>query len=162
MSDWYKWYPDSFLVKTRGLTAAEIGVYATIINLIQLHGEPLLADYRYLGGTAGCSTRMARKLVKSLVEQRMLTVDGERIDAPVLREWAGRGGRQAIPGHIRDLVFERDGEVCRYCGDVAGPFHIDHIEPVAHGGSNDPENLTVACAPCNLSKGAKRLGEWLQ
>nr|WP_139110026.1 HNH endonuclease signature motif containing protein [Ensifer sp. LC163] len=57
-------------------------------------------------------------------------------------------------------IFERDGERCRYCGTTEGPFHVDHILPVALGGSNDPENLTVACRDCNLSKGARLISEW--
>jgi hypothetical protein len=31
---------------------------------------------------------------------------------------------------------------------------IDHVVPVALGGSNDPSNLTVACPDCNGRKGA--------
>jgi len=34
-------------------------------------------------------------------------------------------------------------------------FHIDHIYPLAMGGSNYPENLQILCPACNLSKGAK-------
>jgi 5-methylcytosine-specific restriction endonuclease McrA len=30
---------------------------------------------------------------------------------------------------------------------------LDHIEPHAHGGSSDPENLVVTCQPCNYGKG---------
>jgi hypothetical protein len=31
-------------------------------------------------------------------------------------------------------------------------LHIDHIRPVSLGGSNDPSNLQLLCARCNLSK----------
>lgn len=31
---------------------------------------------------------------------------------------------------------------------------IDHIHPRAHGGSHDPDNLTLACLSCNSKKGA--------
>ena len=61
---------------------------------------------------------------------------------------------------IRRQVFERDGRVCAYCQTADGPFHIDHIHPKSRGGSDDLENLTVACAPCNLSKRDKTLDEW--
>jgi len=33
--------------------------------------------------------------------------------------------------------------------------HVDHIMPLARGGSNGRENLQYLCAPCNHSKGAK-------
>jgi 5-methylcytosine-specific restriction endonuclease McrA len=44
---------------------------------------------------------------------------------------------------------------CVYCGaslelDIAT---IDHVYPLAHGGTHTPGNLVVACAPCNRLKG---------
>lgn len=35
--------------------------------------------------------------------------------------------------------------------------HVDHIDPVARGGSSAWDNLTAACAICNCSKGPKSL-----
>jgi len=34
-------------------------------------------------------------------------------------------------------------------------YHVDHKIPLALGGTNDLDNLTIACPPCNLSKGIK-------
>ncbi len=52
--------------------------------------------------------------------------------------------------------------VCNGCpvnfGDV--PHTIDHIVPLARGGSNWPSNLQLLCQPCNDSKGAKTMEEW--
>jgi 5-methylcytosine-specific restriction endonuclease McrA len=36
-----------------------------------------------------------------------------------------------------------------------GRFHVDHIMPLALGGSNAPSNIQLLCAPCNLRKSAK-------
>jgi len=33
-------------------------------------------------------------------------------------------------------------------------FHVDHIVPLALGGSNGRENLQILCPPCNRKKGA--------
>jgi 5-methylcytosine-specific restriction endonuclease McrA len=50
------------------------------------------------------------------------------------------------------------GEVCAYCG---GKYEtIDHVIPLARGGSNWPANLRPACKRCNSSKGDKLLSEW--
>jgi len=73
-----------------------------------------------------------------------------------------RAKRKSIPEIVRDGIYIRDGFVCAYCGNCDGPFHIDHIHPVAKGGTNDPKNLTIACVHCNISKGAKPLHEWKQ
>lgn len=67
--------------------------------------------------------------------------------------------RTAISKGTRFEVFKRDGFVCQYCGahPPATILHVDHIHPVAEGGTNDQDNLVTACADCNLGKGAKLL-----
>lgn len=46
---------------------------------------------------------------------------------------------------------------CAYCrADLRKvPYHVDHIVPLARGGSNARTNIQAACASCNRSKGAK-------
>lgn len=70
--------------------------------------------------------------------------------------------RFAIPVVVQAAVLTREGRVCTYCGDVEGPFDFDHIFPVSKGGSNTASNLTLACASCNRSKGARTLKEWME
>ncbi len=54
------------------------------------------------------------------------------------------------------------GDACRYCGDALhGVGELDHLTPVARGGSGRKANLTLACTPCNRSKLAKTLDEFL-
>jgi len=50
-------------------------------------------------------------------------------------------------------ILRRDP--CSYCGEPTE--HIDHIDPVAFGGSNAWDNLTGACASCNTRKHTKPL-----
>lgn len=60
----------------------------------------------------------------------------------------------------RDSIIARDGMVCGICGNVikaVQEIHIDHIVPISQGGKSVPENLQVAHARCNLSKGARLL-----
>jgi hypothetical protein len=61
---------------------------------------------------------------------------------------------------LRLEIFERDGFTCQYCGAHGVELQCDHIIPVSRGGSNDPENLTTACCPCNQSKRNKTPEEW--
>lgn len=55
---------------------------------------------------------------------------------------------------LRLDVFKRDGWACTYCGTPgdARSLHCDHVIPSSKGGSNDIENLTTACGPCNVRK----------
>lgn len=54
-------------------------------------------------------------------------------------------------GSTRTAVFARDGHACRYCGS---PEHLvlDHVIPRCQKGTNDRENLVVACWGCNSKK----------
>jgi 5-methylcytosine-specific restriction endonuclease McrA len=60
---------------------------------------------------------------------------------------------------IRSIIFERDGQVCTYCGSNK-LLEGDHIVPLSRGGSNTFGNLATACRPCNQSKGSKTVEEW--
>jgi hypothetical protein len=57
----------------------------------------------------------------------------------------------------RQFVRERAGNCCEYCllpaTGIAPPFHIDHVIPVKHGGSDSSDNLCLACYKCNAHKG---------
>ena len=51
------------------------------------------------------------------------------------------------------LRAQRRCEYCRAPEDIFNfHFEIDHIVPVALGGTNDPDNLALACPACNLYK----------
>lgn len=59
--------------------------------------------------------------------------------------------------------YERQKGRCYYCHKKVGKdYHVDHIVPLSRGGSNDPENLVIACPHCNLSKQDKFPHEWPQ
>ncbi|MGW5637138.1 HNH endonuclease [Streptomyces sp. NPDC003832] len=62
--------------------------------------------------------------------------------------------------YSRTAILARWGGCCAYCGREAA--HLDHVEPLAKGGADKESNIVPACAPCNLSKGAKTLAEWAQ
>jgi len=80
---------------------------------------------------------------------------------PFVRRW---NGRPELPEweSIRSRIFARDDYTCTYCGHRGGKLQCDHIIPVSKGGSHTDDNLTTACGPCNMSKGAKLLSEWRQ
>lgn len=57
-----------------------------------------------------------------------------------------------VTKRVRFEVLRRDNHTCHYCGARAPEVAIDHVVPVALGGSDNPENLVAACAPCNSGK----------
>jgi 5-methylcytosine-specific restriction endonuclease McrA len=48
---------------------------------------------------------------------------------------------------------------CTYCGELES-IQLDHIVPIARGGSHSIGNLAPACRTCNASKGTKTITEW--
>ena len=60
-------------------------------------------------------------------------------------------------------LLEASGGRCHWCEEsIEGTPHADHVVPLARGGAGSIDNVVVSCAPCNLSKGAKLVEEWLQ
>ena len=59
----------------------------------------------------------------------------------------------------RFAILQRDGFACQYCGARApnARLFVDHILPVAHGGTNEEANLITACFECNAGKAADRV-----
>lgn len=60
---------------------------------------------------------------------------------------------------LRFEVFKRDEFKCQYCGATPPKvvLQVDHIHPVADGGSNDMDNLITSCQQCNIGKGKNKL-----
>lgn len=70
--------------------------------------------------------------------------EGEYNLVDIFRQWHHQNGR------------------CFWCGDRCGSkpahhkeYHVDHLIPVANGGTDYPRNLVIACPGCNISKSNK-------
>lgn len=64
--------------------------------------------------------------------------------------------RGSIAPKLRFYILSRDCFACVLCG-AAPPdakLEIDHIMPIAKGGTNDKSNLQTLCFECNRGKGA--------
>lgn len=66
----------------------------------------------------------------------------------------GQRDTRAIPQHVRNEVWQRDGGRCTQCGD-AHYLEFDHIIPLSRGGATSVTNLQILCRNCNLTKGAR-------
>lgn len=60
----------------------------------------------------------------------------------------------AVSKRLRYEVLRRDNHACRYCGASAPDVKltIDHVTPVALGGTDTADNLVTSCGPCNSGK----------
>jgi hypothetical protein len=65
--------------------------------------------------------------------------------------------RKSLSGRIRAAVLAVGK--CAACGSTNN-LVVDHVIPIARGGSCDIENLQPLCQLCNISKGQKLPEEW--
>ena len=64
----------------------------------------------------------------------------------------------SVSNEQKRLVRQRAGNCCEYCrlsqsGQLVS-FQIDHIIPVKHDGTDEDDNLCLACYDCNIYKGS--------
>lgn len=61
-----------------------------------------------------------------------------------------------VPQKVRARIREEAGNRCGYCQVsqevIPAPLEIEHLIPRVLGGSNDADNLWLACRMCNLYK----------
>lgn len=59
---------------------------------------------------------------------------------------------------VFDVILQRDRGHCGICGDpvMENTAELDHVIPLAAGGTHEPENIQLAHRACNRRKGAKR------
>lgn len=75
---------------------------------------------------------------------------------------ANRRQRQPVSEPTREEVWQKTSGRCVYCGvgltTLAGEpnsFRVDHVLPVARGGTEDIGNLVPSCFTCNAKKSDK-------
>lgn len=80
-----------------------------------------------------------------------------------LKEKLRRSKKRANGGQFSSKdwfrLYHRFNKLCAYCGSRPATT-IDHVIPVAKGGSGYIGNILPACVTCNSSKQDKTLYEW--
>jgi 5-methylcytosine-specific restriction endonuclease McrA len=77
-----------------------------------------------------------------------------------------RARLKAAPGaytasDVRDCLVTQ-GARCFYClASLADGYHVDHMTPLARGGSNGPENIVCSCPTCNSKKYTRTAAEFI-
>lgn len=127
-----------------------------LVKRRRLHGvvtSEVLADARVPGRL---------RLAQVLVEHGVWAEANGQIR---IRGWGtsvnGSTWRRSLPSAIRRLVLTTSNGMCHWCGGPAEPHpEIDHVVAVRLGGTDEPDNLVLACQACNRRKGSLSLDEW--
>ncbi len=62
-----------------------------------------------------------------------------------------------------DALLDRDGDACFWCFEKfsdRNPYTLDHLTPRVRGGSNQLDNLVLACFWCNGRRSDMPAGEF--
>lgn len=66
-----------------------------------------------------------------------------------------------VPTLSNKSLFERDRNICAYCGNHFRPKELtrDHVLATSRGGKDVWDNVVAACKPCNSRKGSHLVSE---
>jgi hypothetical protein len=68
----------------------------------------------------------------------------------------------AVSDEVKNKIRREARNRCGYCltpqAIISMPLEIEHLHPIAEGGTDDEENLWLACRNCNGFKHAKTRG----
>lgn len=81
--------------------------------------------------------------------------------AQSVRRGRKKGAEGSYTANDVAAQYKRQKGTCYWCGRRVGKtYHVDHVIPLAKGGSNGPDNIVIACPQCNQSKNDKLPHEW--
>lgn len=82
--------------------------------------------------------------------------------ARALRRCTGRAVPPSLKRRAQKLTLHSCHRHCVYCGSSLGrgTLTLDHVLPLALGGTNDPSNIAAACQACNQAKGDTHPDDW--
>lgn len=88
------------------------------------------------------------------LDQRWERRSQRNLDVGARRRARKRGA--TIEHFTRQEIIDRDDATCHICGKRCEPreIHLDHVIPLSRGGEHSRANVKVACAECNIRKGA--------
>lgn len=90
---------------------------------------------------------------------------------PLEKMWKAMKSKQPYGGFVettqrsslgktkKQIIIDRDGSGCFYCGAEGVGLTQEHVLSKTHGGSNHVANIVLACAPCNEEAGHMSVAE---
>ncbi|MCC7412923.1 MAG: HNH endonuclease [Gammaproteobacteria bacterium] len=106
-----------------------------------------IEHFTFFGGTCRLTGLRSQVTINSIVA--------------VKRSMRGRSTRRGVPPLSNWELFQRDGNLCMYCGHEYPPQMLtrDHVVPLSRGGRDRWSNVVTACRGCNIRKGNRMLEE---
>jgi 5-methylcytosine-specific restriction endonuclease McrA len=148
-----KWYEDN-----KDAANAKAKIYR-----LENKEKKALADKRWSAANRDKTRAASKRWRERNPEKAKLVRLNNEAKHPFRARLKQQKRRERIKENGLFLVTQQDAQRllsggCFYCGGSSA--HIDHVVPVARGGSHSIGNLVGACQKCNQSKGSKFITEW--
>ena len=169
--NYYEHYIGDYAKRANHLTLMEHGALRLLLDAYYQAERPIPLNLSEAFRLCRAKTAREKSVVESVLREFFICTSDGWINHRCEAEIAKHKKKMAILHELRhresyrqyrDLVLERDGFACVYCGCEGGNLQLDHVIPRSRGGADTPDNLVAACRSCNASKGAKTPQEWRQ
>mgnify|MGYP001586745391 CR=1 FL=1 len=101
------------------------------------------------------------RIKRSPEEEREFRRESRRIEKHARKARKKANGGRMSRG-LKSRLFEAQKGCCAFCHDPLAVSHLDHIMPLALGGSGNDHNYQLLCPSCNIKKGALHPVEYAQ
>lgn len=106
---WVRFFPSDWLAGTRGMTAAEMGVYISLIAMMYERGEPLVEDFPRLARLCGASNSQFKKTLGGLLDDGKITrKDGGLWNDRVEKEQSYRSEKSEVGKRAAGQRWQKD------------------------------------------------------
>jgi 5-methylcytosine-specific restriction endonuclease McrA len=144
------------LVRHASSLGLAVEAYHTSVDILNTPTDQLSSEIEILYEQRSYLARYHK--YQRAIADALVVLDNriQRVEARNRRKSEKIQSRQYIAKNYDSLfvqVGRRDGFHCANC-QLTTDLQLDHVKPLALGGTNDTFNLQLLCAACNMSKGA--------
>lgn len=105
---WFRFFPSDWLGGTRAMSAAETGIYITLIATMYERGEPIPEDHARLARLCGASNSVFKNCIQSLIEEdKIVRVEGGLWNDRVQKEVLYRAEKSEVGSRAAKAKWEQ-------------------------------------------------------
>ena len=136
----------------------EDGFYSRL-GFATINENVLVVEYKFSYTSNG--GRAQRSFTVPMTEENIIKLI-EVLEGRLTLSAFTKEQRALMTSKLRQFIKERDGYTCKFCGNSIYKepnllLEIDHIIPIAKGGTTEANNLQTLCWKCNRQKSSKIL-----
>lgn len=142
---WVRFFPSDWLAGTRGMSAAETGVYISLIAMMYERSEPLAENPAHLSRLCGASNASFKVILATLIEQgKIVRVEGGLWNARVEKEQVYLSEKSEVGKQAAEKRWRKDKEKQQASDANAMPSQCD-------GNANQKPDIRIEDSEANAS-----------